>query len=152
MLLAQAGDTQAFAALVAARRSGLLVLLGATIGDWDEAEDALQDALWRAFTGLRQLREPAGFDAWLRRIVLNVARDHLRAGLARVRREGEPGGDASDLDRLLDAMDRAPEVTYARLADREACADILTGPDAGSRCRDHRSGKRRPGPRDAWME
>jgi len=126
VLMAQAGDTEAFGTLAAARRSGLLVLLAATVGDWDEAEDALQDALWRAFTGLRGLREPAGFDAWLRRIALNVARDHLRAGIARMRREGVPLGDAADLDGLLDAVERASEVASVRLTDREACADILT--------------------------
>lgn len=125
ILMAQAGDTEAFGALAAARRSGLLVLLAATVGDWDEAEDVLQDALWRAFTGLRSLREPAGFDAWLRRIALNVARDYLRAGLARMRREGEPAGDAADLDRLFDAVERVAEDTSVCLTDREACADIL---------------------------
>ena len=118
VLKAQAGDTEAFGALAAARRGGLLVLLAATLGDWDEAEDVLQDAPWRAFPGLRSLREPAGFDAWLRRIALNVARDHLRAGLARLRREGEPVGGPADLDRLLDALERVAEATSVRLTDR----------------------------------
>lgn len=75
VLLARAGDTEASAALVAARRIRLLVLPAAALGDRDEAEDALQDAPWRPFTGLRGLREPAGSDVWLRCIARNAARD-----------------------------------------------------------------------------
>ena len=127
ILRAQAGDTDAFAALVAARRSRLLVVLAATLGDWDEAEDALQDALWRAFTALRQLQAPEGFDAWLRRIALNVARDHLRAAVARMRREGQPSGTPADLDDLLAAAERSQDgpTPADPLADRESCAAIL---------------------------
>ncbi len=131
ILRARAGDPEAFAALVAARRSRLLALLAATVGDWDEAEDALQDALWRAFTALRGLREASGFDAWLRTLVLNVARDRVRAQVARLRREGRPGGDGADLERLLecttDAAGRSGAAggVGAALVEREACADLL---------------------------
>ncbi len=124
VLRAQSGDADAFAALVAARRAALLVAAAATIGDWDEAEDALQEALWRAFTSLRGLRSSAAFNTWLRRIVLNTARDHLRQAVSRIRREGEPLGDAMDLDRLrISEAGRTPE---AGIAEREGCWDLLS--------------------------
>ncbi|MEZ0239947.1 MAG: RNA polymerase sigma factor, partial [Chloroflexota bacterium] len=40
--------------------------------DVDRAEDALQDALVIAWRDLRGLRDPDRFDAWLRRLVVNV--------------------------------------------------------------------------------
>lgn len=49
MVLAGQGDPEAFDALVAPRRTRFLLLLAATALDWHEAEDALQEALWRAF-------------------------------------------------------------------------------------------------------
>ena len=123
VLLAMQGDPEAFAALAAARRARLLLLLAATVGDWHEAEDALQDALWKAFTGLRQLRAPEAFDGWLRGIALHVARDRLRAAARRTRREGAPAGLPADLEALLsDVPGSGPPDTPD---DGAACADIL---------------------------
>ncbi len=113
VLLASQGDTAAFAALVAARRARLLVLLAATVGDWHEAEDALQDALWKAFTQLRCLRAPEAFVGWLRGVVLNVARDHLRQAVARSRREGDPSGIGPDLEALCAGTPAAPDAALA---------------------------------------
>ena len=125
ILRAANGDADAFGALVAARRSPLVLLVASTVGDWNEAEDALQEALWKAFTHLRSLREPEAFDAWLRSIVVHGARDHLRAAVGRLRREGAPAGGAGDLETLLAAVG-PPDTTVESLwADREACASIL---------------------------
>jgi RNA polymerase sigma-70 factor (ECF subfamily) len=43
-----------------------------------DAEDAVQDAFLTAFTSLKELRDPARFEAWLYRILLNSARGKLR--------------------------------------------------------------------------
>jgi len=53
-------------------------LAGLLLGDANEAEDATQEALLRAWTALRSLRDPAGFQAWFDRILVNVCRDRLR--------------------------------------------------------------------------
>lgn len=98
---AVAGDPEAFDALVAPRRAALLLRAMAVLGDWHEAEDALQEGLWRAFRDIRRLREMGAFDAWLCRIVQNAARDGLRSAVARGRREGAPWGDLTDLARLV---------------------------------------------------
>ena len=47
VLLAGQGDHGAFADLVRPRRERLLLLLAAVLGDWQEAEDALQEAQGR---------------------------------------------------------------------------------------------------------
>jgi len=53
-------------------------LAGLILGDQHEAQDATQDALVRAWRAAATLRDPAGFDAWFDRILINVCRDRLR--------------------------------------------------------------------------
>jgi RNA polymerase sigma-70 factor (ECF subfamily) len=53
-------------------------LAGLLLGDATEAEDAVGDALERAWSGIDRLRDPADFQAWFDRIVVNVCRDRLR--------------------------------------------------------------------------
>jgi RNA polymerase sigma-70 factor (ECF subfamily) len=53
-------------------------LAGLILGDQHEAQDATQDALLRAWRSAASLRDPAGFQAWFDRILVNVCRDRLR--------------------------------------------------------------------------
>jgi RNA polymerase sigma-70 factor, ECF subfamily len=53
-------------------------LAGLILADQHEAEDATQDALLRAWRSAGSLRDPAGFQAWFDRILVNVCRDRLR--------------------------------------------------------------------------
>jgi RNA polymerase sigma factor (sigma-70 family) len=53
-------------------------LAGLLMGSHSEAEDATQEALLRAWRGIAALRDPAGFQAWFDRILVNVCRDRLR--------------------------------------------------------------------------
>ncbi|MGH3134190.1 MAG: RNA polymerase sigma factor, partial [Gaiellaceae bacterium] len=45
----------------------------------DEAEDAVQDALLKAYRGFDRLEHAAAGPAWLRSILVNVCRDRGRA-------------------------------------------------------------------------
>ncbi|MGH2467715.1 MAG: RNA polymerase sigma factor [Candidatus Limnocylindrales bacterium] len=49
------------------------------LGDRSEAEDAAHDAALAAWRHLDDLRDPARFEAWFGRILVNVCRDRLRA-------------------------------------------------------------------------
>lgn len=122
LLLASQGDHGAFEALIAPRRPRLLMLLVVALGDWHEAEDALQEALCRAYERLHQLRDPAALDAWLRGMALNAARDHLRASRARHNREGLPAGGALDLDLLAKA---ASQMSADADSDLDGCIRVI---------------------------
>jgi F-type H+-transporting ATPase subunit beta len=66
---AQAGDREAFGALVRRYQDLALATAWARLRDPDRARDAAQDAFLDAFLHLAQLREPAAFPGWLRRVV-----------------------------------------------------------------------------------
>ncbi len=53
-------------------------LASVLLRDRIEAEDAVQDALLRAWHGWPRLRDPARFEAWFQRILVNGCHDRLR--------------------------------------------------------------------------
>ncbi len=67
-----------FRTLAAGEMDRAYRLAGLLTGDAHEAEDATQEALLRAWSALGSLRDPAGFQAWFDRILVNVCRDRLR--------------------------------------------------------------------------
>jgi len=76
---AQAGDTQAFALLLAHHRPLLLAVCRRTMGDPTLAEDAAQEAVLRAWLTLARLRQAEQFGPWLAGIGVNVCRMWLRS-------------------------------------------------------------------------
>ena len=53
-------------------------LAGYLLGDADEAQDAVQEALIKAWRNWSSLRDPERFGAWFDRILVNVCRDRMR--------------------------------------------------------------------------
>lgn len=49
------------------------------VHDTEDARDVLQEALLAAFRNIHSLREPRYFKTWLTRIVINKAKDFLKA-------------------------------------------------------------------------
>lgn len=80
---AQAGDTRAFAVLVAEHQRFVYNLALSTLGDPHEAENIAQEAFVRAWLALPRFRQQAQFRTWLYRIVTNLCYTHL----PRLRRE-----------------------------------------------------------------
>src|SRR5262245_25185151 len=78
VLRAIQGDHEAFAALIAVSANRLVALAGRILRDPDRAEDATQEAVVRAWSELPRLRDPARFEAWLRRMVVNACYDEGR--------------------------------------------------------------------------
>jgi len=78
-----AGDPQAFSELVYRHRDRLWAVAIRTMGDANEAEDALQDALISAFRRAEQFRGDAKVTTWLHRIVVNACLDRIRRRTAR---------------------------------------------------------------------
>jgi len=80
---AQAGEAEAFAALVAKHQLFVYNLALRTLSDEREAEDAAQEACVRAWLALPNFRGKAQFRTWLYRIVTNLCCNRL----PRLRRE-----------------------------------------------------------------
>ena len=65
----------AFERLTAGRLERAYRLASAVLEDDAEAQDAVHDAGLRAWARWSELRDPARFDAWFDRIVVNACRD-----------------------------------------------------------------------------
>jgi RNA polymerase sigma-70 factor (ECF subfamily) len=108
---AQAGDADAFSALVelhhrAARRVAL-----AALGNLADADEAVQEACLTAWRRIDRLEDPGAFRAWLLRITWRKALDRRRslAGwLKRIRRDKAADEQHEALDDIA-AADAAPD-------------------------------------------
>lgn len=111
---ASRGDRDAFTELVLARFDALYGLARLVAGNVTIAEDALQEALTRAWRDLPRLRDPERVDAWLRRLVINACHDqwrwHRRHPADRLEAAPEPADlatplvEVEDRDYLLRAL------------------------------------------------
>lgn len=72
------GNRDAFAKLMASYELAMRITATRLLGDMHDAEDAVQEALTKAFAGLSQLREPGKFGPWLTAIVVNECRQLRR--------------------------------------------------------------------------
>jgi RNA polymerase sigma-70 factor (ECF subfamily) len=73
-----AGDREAFGELFRRHRDQLWSVAIRTIGDPEEAADAVQDAMMRAYRAADGFRGDAAVGTWLHRIVVNICLDRLR--------------------------------------------------------------------------
>jgi RNA polymerase sigma-70 factor, ECF subfamily len=110
---ARAGDLEAFESIVRARMDAVYRLTAAILGDEADARDAAQETFVAAWRELPKLRDPARFEAWLRRVAVNASRMTLRArGRRRVREI--PSSQVVTLASRW-AADRGPAADAARL-------------------------------------
>ena len=115
------GDQEAFGQLFLRHRDRLWAVALRTLGDPDEAADALQDAMISAFRRAGDFRGESAVTTWLHRIVVNACLDRMRRRAARPVAGGE-----HDLDLLA----RTPQAT----PDTDVSLDVLAalrtlGPD-----------------------
>ena len=124
---ARRGDQAAFMDLVRPLSEWLFGIAVQILRDIDRAEDALQDALVIAWRDLRGLRDPDRFDAWLRRLLVNVcireaSRERRRAVNLRVLPIDGPAAP----DDLLSVADRDQlERGFRRLDPRQRALLVL---------------------------
>ncbi len=71
-------NDEAFALLTRRHLDSAYRLAWAILTDTGDADDATQDAFALAWRNRRSLRDPARFDAWFGRIIVNVCRQRLR--------------------------------------------------------------------------
>lgn len=105
---AQRGDHEAFDDLATAAYHRLYAIARRILRDGYAAEDAVQDALVRAWRDLRGLRDRDRFDAWLHRLLVRACADHVR----RTRRHR--------LEVTIETIDRPdPQDDVGRIVDRD---------------------------------
>jgi RNA polymerase sigma-70 factor (ECF subfamily) len=73
-----AGDPDAFGVLFGRHRDRLWAVALRTLGDPEEAADALQDAMVSAFRRAGSYRGDAAVTTWLHRVVVNACLDRVR--------------------------------------------------------------------------
>ena len=111
-----AGDGDAFGTLVAAHRDRLWAVALRTLGDREEAADALQDALLSAYRAAGSYRGDAKVTTWLHRIVVNACLDRVRRRQARPTvpmPEQDSGSEPAARGDALDARETALEIEAA---------------------------------------
>jgi RNA polymerase sigma-70 factor (ECF subfamily) len=91
------GDPDAFGELFLRHRDRLWAVAVRTLGDPEEAADALQDAMISAFRRAGSFRGDSAVTTWLHRIVINASLDRLR------RMAAHPVTSSAD-ERVLDGL------------------------------------------------
>ena len=116
-----AGDSEAFGELFRRHRDRLWAVALRTVGDPEEAGDALQDAMISAFRRAGDFRGDSAVTTWLHRIVVNACLDRLRRKAAR---PAVSAGDEQAFEALV-AHDPDPAKTTDTRLDINAALQIL---------------------------
>ncbi|WP_433498779.1 RNA polymerase sigma factor SigM [Sphaerimonospora sp. CA-214678] len=95
------GDPHAFSEIVKRHRDRMWAVALRTLGDPDEAADAVQDAFVSAYRKAESFRGEAAVTTWLHRIVVNACLDRMR------RKTIRPVAD----DELIEAAERDAQLT-----------------------------------------
>ena len=125
---AQRGDHEAFNALATAAYHRLYAIARRILRDGYAAEDAVQDALVRAWRDLRSLRDPDRFDAWLHRLLVHACHDQVRRKRRRPFEVPVLAVDQPSVeDRLGQLVDRDElERAFLQLSVEQRAALVLT--------------------------
>lgn len=120
------GDQAAFGLLVRRHRDRLWAVAVRTLGDREEAADALQDALVSALRAAHTFQGRAAVTTWLHRIVVNACLD--RARRAGSRRTGSLDEEPGRLDSLVPAAEPAESLVLRQELRRELGAALAELP------------------------
>ncbi|MEV5873880.1 RNA polymerase sigma factor SigM [Streptomyces sp. NPDC052101] len=98
------GDTDAFGEIVRRHRDRLWAVALRTLGDREEAADAVQDALVSAYRAAHTFRGQSAVTTWLHRITVNACLDRARKVASR---KTSPVDDTERLEQLLEPHESA---------------------------------------------
>ena len=129
-----AGDTAAFGLLVHRHRDRLWAVALRTLGDREEAADALQDALISAFRAAHTFQGRSAVTTWLHRIVVNACLDRARRAASHRTRplDEQPGlelalgqGEGADVSLERHELRRELDLALASLPADQRAALVL---------------------------
>ncbi|MEV6198502.1 RNA polymerase sigma factor SigM [Streptomyces sp. NPDC051771] len=118
-----AGDPDAFGELVRRHRDRLWAVALRTLGDREEAADAVQDALLSAFRAAHTFRGQSAVTTWLHRITVNACLDRLRKSATR---RTSPVDDTARFEQLLEPHESAEAPAEREDLHRQLLAALAT--------------------------
>ncbi|MFC9731059.1 RNA polymerase sigma factor SigM [Streptomyces roseolus] len=118
-----AGDPDAFGELVRRHRDRLWAVALRTLGDREEAADAVQDALISAFRAAHTFRGQSAVTTWLHRITVNACLDRLRKSATR---RTSPVDDTARFEQLLEPHESAEAPAEREDLHRQLLAALAT--------------------------
>ncbi|MET9359957.1 RNA polymerase sigma factor SigM [Streptomyces sp. NPDC006632] len=98
------GDPDAFGEIVRRHRDRLWAVALRTLGDREEAADAVQDALVSAYRAAHTFRGQSAVTTWLHRITVNACLDRARKAASR---KTSPVDDPERLEQLVEPHESA---------------------------------------------
>ncbi|WP_030806046.1 RNA polymerase sigma factor SigM [Streptomyces sp. NRRL F-2799] len=98
------GDPDAFGEIVRRHRDRLWAVALRTLGDREEAADAVQDALVSAYRAAHTFRGQSAVTTWLHRITVNACLDRIRKAASR---KTAPVDDPERLEQLMEPHESA---------------------------------------------
>ncbi len=120
-----AGDPDAFGEIVRRHRDRLWAVALRTLGDREEAADAVQDALVSAFRSAHTFRGQSAVTTWLHRITVNACLDRVRRSASR---RTSSVADEQGFDALLEPHESAEAPAERDELHRELLAALATLP------------------------
>ncbi|MFB6818352.1 RNA polymerase sigma factor SigM [Streptomyces sp. NPDC056347] len=120
-----AGEPDAFGELVRRHRDRLWAVAIRTLGDREEAADAVQDALVSAFRSAHTFQGRSAVTTWLHRITVNACLDRVRKAASR---RTAPVDDAQRFEQLLEPHESAEAPAERQDLHRELLAALATLP------------------------
>ncbi|MEU0278211.1 RNA polymerase sigma factor SigM [Streptomyces sp. NPDC088147] len=119
------GHPHAFGELVRRHRDRLWAVALRTLGDREEAADAVQDALVSAFRAAHTFRGQSAVTTWLHRITVNACLDRARKAASR---RTSPVDDTERLEQLLEPHESAEAPAERQDLHRELLAALAKLP------------------------
>jgi RNA polymerase sigma-70 factor (ECF subfamily) len=121
------GDPDAFGQLVRRHQDRLWAVALRTLGDREEAADALQDAMLSAYRSAATYRGDARVTTWLHRVVVNACLDRVRRGKVRATVPLPDDGGPPDPRDVLGDRETAIEIeaALASLPEEQRAALVL---------------------------
>src|SRR3954469_635310 len=119
------GDPDAFGELVRRHRDRLWAVALRTLGDREEAADAVQDALVSAFRAAHTFRGQSAVTTWLHRITVNACLDRARRAASR---RTAPVAEEENFASLLEPHESAAAPAERDELHRELIAALATLP------------------------
>jgi RNA polymerase sigma-70 factor (ECF subfamily) len=116
LVAARSGDGQAFVELIGRYAGSIHSTVFGILGNREDSEDVLQEALFKAYTHLGQFRGACKFSTWLTRIAINTALMQLRQRRSHSEVSFYQRGDDDQGVEALDFPDSSPnaEQMYAK--------------------------------------